>query len=108
MPTVPPCYAASAEHLRSERDRVQLDEEVLLLCYLPGVGSATAEAIIQEFGSGNVQDVLNSDDGREQLSDIRGISSSMAYDIKEAWDDYGRESLRGLPAQQCHEKADVH
>jgi hypothetical protein len=85
---MPPLCVASAEH-------VQSDEEIIMLRYLPDVGTARAEAIVEAFGSGNVRGVLDSDDAAEQLSSICGISDSMANDIKEAWDDKGCECLCG-------------
>jgi ERCC4-type nuclease len=59
------------------------------------VGDARAQAITKHFGSGNVQDVLNSDDAVRQLSAIDGIGDKRAREIKKAWDANGRESLCG-------------
>ncbi|KAF6257850.1 hypothetical protein COO60DRAFT_1192457 [Scenedesmus sp. NREL 46B-D3] len=80
------------------------DEEVILLRYLPQVGPATARSIVDKFGSGNVQNVLNSTDAAERLSAICGTGDGTAEDIKKEWDASARtyQDLAWLTRHQVH------
>eukprot|EP00775_Hariotina_reticulata_P003653 gene3653-3914_t len=60
--------------------------EHLVSC-IKGVGTATAERIVDHFGADNVRKVLSSPDATQLLSQVKGIGKTRAEQFKKDWDE---------------------